>query len=163
MSSTKANQKRLLAGISLLLLLCGGCLHQGQRLRTQANATCCWQVVDPTCYGYHPTCWRTWPDECEMCVPPDGMAPQIYQSKVVNPAHSDLPPMPPISEEIQTPSPLILNGDKPTMRMPVPSEIDPEPSPQQPSSGPSPPVLQNPNAAHRPEFWPPISAQANAW
>ncbi len=164
MSNKKANQKRIVASVALLMLLCGGCLHCERDVSTLGNAACCPpRVVDPTCYGYYPTCWRIWPDDCQMCVVPDGMASEIHESEFVKPAHPDVPPLPADPEQIHTPSPFVPNGVSPTLRTPVESGHREEPSTQQPSSSPPPPVLQNPNAAHRPEFWPPVSAQANAW
>lgn len=64
---------RILSGVSIaLVLLLGtvGCArvtfvqlkHYHRRaLPTWKPALC---GVDPTCYGYHPTCWRSWPGEC---------------------------------------------------------------------------------------------------
>ncbi|NLS92891.1 MAG: hypothetical protein GXX96_12120 [Planctomycetaceae bacterium] len=161
MSSTKPNHLRILASTALLVLLFGGCMHQGQRLRALNSGTCCWQVVDPKCYGYYPTCWRSWPEECQMCVPPDGMASLIDQSEVVDPSQFDVPPQPSAPEELDTPPPVLPNGNVPVLKKPVTSEMRMDRQVQQASNTLPRPVLKMLSAESWPERRPPVNDQAN--
>src|SRR6478672_12543412 len=44
------------------------------------------KATGPTncCYGYYPTCWRTWPAECGPCAPPTTVS-EVPPSAVVSP------------------------------------------------------------------------------
>lgn len=163
MSSTSSNHLRILVSTALLMLLSSGCANQGHMQRPLANSTCCWQVVNSKCYGYYPTCWRTWSDECQMCIPPDGMAPQICGSEILNPAPLDVPPPIPESERIETPTPVLPGGDMTVPPWQTSPEIQPEPNTKQPPSPSTPPILQTPSAASWPEHRPLVGVQANAW
>ncbi len=51
------------------------------------------RATGPTnsCYGYYPTCWRTWPAECGPCAPPPALC-EV-------PAPTVVPPSPPSKPE----------------------------------------------------------------
>ena len=72
-------------GAALLVAFCGGCAaHQcaGPELAGAGapGASPCDPYytppcsipcpIDPTCFGYHPTCWTPWPEFCTGCPPP---------------------------------------------------------------------------------------------
>lgn len=161
MFSSKPNQLRILASTALLVLFFGGCMHQGQRLQPLTNGTCCWQVVDPKCYGYYPTCWKSWPEECQMCVPPHGMVPVVDQTELVDPSRLDVPPQPSAPEELDTPSPMIPNGSVPGLQKPVTSEMRMDRQVQQASNTLPRPVLKMLSAESWPERRPPVTDQAD--
>ena len=82
---------------------------------TPRNPPC--SYVDPMCYGFHATCWRSWPADCV----PDCM--HWYQHDALGPK-GELPPLapvPPVLDEPQTPPPAAPE---------TPAEPQPQPQPQ---------------------------------
>jgi len=120
------------AGGWLLLVQCGvgmgGCLDDGCKFPSvgglfkshpvlhhhdgAASAVC------PPCYGYHPTCWRPWPDSCAGCPPPpvpipteSPTAPPTTPPIVPQPV---LPPLPPQPETVPQPAGAAKRNGVPT-------------------------------------------------
>jgi hypothetical protein len=166
MLQTTANQKLIIASIALLIMSCGGCQHQKGSVRLHPNSPCCWQIVDSECYGYYPTCWRTWPEACEMCMPPEGKLPETGRS--VNAPLADSPRHIQ-SEEIIPSAPLAPEDGMPVLRESLPQDSPAEPDRMpppvrlEPFHAPSPPVLQDPQTSYSPDSLPPYSVQARNW
>jgi len=64
-------QTLILASVVVSSLFCVGCRHGRGRHCAPPPTPRCWNVVDPECYGYYPTCWKPWPDACGPCPPVD--------------------------------------------------------------------------------------------
>lgn len=82
----------------------------------ESNPEC--MAFDAPCYGYHPTCWRPWPECCMPCPPPPQAL--IPSSEQPTPAPMGLPEMPPV------------NAAPPAV--PLPSPVSPSPSDVEPNS-----------------------------
>ena len=81
---------------------------------TPRNPPC--SYVDPLCYGYHATCWRSWPTDCV----PDCV--EWYQHDAIGPGKEEVPslaPMAPVPDQPQAP---------PATPEATPAEPQPEPA-----------------------------------
>lgn len=86
--------------------------------------------VELPCYGYEPTCWRRWPEECVGCPPDDEV---IHQGTIVEqPAAPIVPPHASIKQPTpaqQQPAPVIMNESsaeiaEPTDDFEAPADIE---------------------------------------
>ncbi len=156
MSQTTAYHRFTVACIAVLMLAYGGCASPKGAVPCGASS-CCWQIVDAECYGYYPTCWRTWSEACEMCIPPNGVVPKSPPPEMNIPAPSESPAVPSEFEEIKPPVPAIPEGntslpEKPvSLRDPAKSSWGSSAINKEPFFTPAPPILQNPQAGPRPE------------
>jgi len=89
------------------------------------------------------------------------MASLIDQSEVVDPSQFDVPPQPSAPEELDTPPPVLPNGNVPVLKKPVTSEMRMDRQVQQASNTLPRPVLKMLSAESWPERRPPVNDQAN--
>jgi hypothetical protein len=106
MTNITTKSRSLAVWISLLALgICGCARHQGlQHLRLKPP--CNYDVVDAACYGYYPTCWRAWPEDCGMCVPPGQQLSEIGQPPNMEPIPVPQKKAHPLLELPDAPSPV---------------------------------------------------------
>ncbi|HUE72037.1 MAG TPA: hypothetical protein VMP01_14210 [Pirellulaceae bacterium] len=86
---------------------------------TPRNPPC--SYVDPMCYGYHATCWRSWPADCV----PDCV--EWYQHDALGPGKGELPSLAPLPPEPDQPQPAAPAAPEAT-------PVDPQPEPAESSS-----------------------------
>lgn len=97
---------------------------------TPRNPPC--GFVDPMCYGYHATCWRSWPEDCDQgrdCLD------WCQQDALPLPAKGDMaPPMEPVPANPDQPAAPMPEAPAP---MPPASPASPAPPPNEPEEEPA--------------------------
>ena len=152
----------LVAGASLLLLTTASCATQQKRSDSaeyqQSEAPgetvpklvgydeeACAPTLGP-CYGYHPTCWRAWPECCTQCPPPPQVIVPVPEEHAPPTApEQETTPLVPQAEGVphppkpNEPQPLPPSTSVPAAPFPVPPAT---PAPSQ--STPAPKALPAP-------------------
>ncbi len=70
----------------------------------QLDAGCDRAVVEPACYGYHPTCWRPWPEGCDDCLEqaPAGCMPSMGPpEEMMIPQEAEVPLQPLMEDDLK--------------------------------------------------------------
>lgn len=86
--------------------------------------------TSPFCFGYHPTCWRTWPEECVACPAPATCEAVVIEDRVMERV-----------EGIPTPPPVKRGEQKSVVPAPV---VSPEIVPQESAIPKKPPADKPP-------------------
>ncbi|MGA2257506.1 MAG: hypothetical protein ABSG53_22835, partial [Thermoguttaceae bacterium] len=121
-----------------------GCLFKSNpgfhHHRDDASGTLC-----APCYGYHPTCWRQWPDCCVGCPPPP--VPVPTESPAAPPRNLPPPEVTPTPQGVPAPTlpslpplpgsePAIPPAPTTTPLQQRPPDLIPLPPPAKPAAGP---------------------------
>lgn len=95
---------RMWAGVCLALLVLGasggccswdGCGALRPHFYSLAGKEVCrGPMTCGPCFGYHPTCWLSWPECCGPCPPPEHLGPIPAAPTSAVPAEADLAPVP---------------------------------------------------------------------
>ena len=161
--------KRILPAIAVAWLLLGaagvgtgGCvddlcavLHPGYLFKSNPNFQHRYADAGgtsfPPCYGYHPTCWRQWPECCVGCPPPPVAVFAVSPTAAQTLPPPEVTPTPAGAPVVPQPPATPLPGTNPAFPPPpAPPQIPPRPAvtptPQGAPAATQPPVTSLPGS-----------------
>lgn len=95
-----------------------------------------YEGIGPACFGYHSTCWRPWPEECQTCPPPSWSDASTSTGKVPVLENESVAPME-STPPIRLPQPMPDEGIPPPKPSTSPSPEVPEKAPGNPGANSS--------------------------